>query len=123
MVQVLVSLPDSPNQCPEWAIVDLQGSLETRQPVPLGGKFVGDLHFTKQNVPILIIGHHILYGKIVDMEKPFAVIVKDESSETATDRDTDKNTSVNYVVKALIKKKLLFKQRPKPIIANIPKKL
>lgn len=55
------------------------------------------------------------------MEKPFAVIVKDESSETAT--DTDKNTSVNYVVKALIKKKLLFKQRPKPIIANIPKKL
>lgn len=53
------------------------------------------------------------------MEKPFAVIVKDESSETAT----DKNTSVNYVVKALIKKKLLFKQRPKPIIANIPKKL
>lgn len=40
--------PDSPNQCPEWAIVDLQGSLETRQPVPLGGKFVGDLHFTKQ---------------------------------------------------------------------------
>lgn len=57
------------------------------------------------------------------MEKPFAVIVKDESSETTTDRDTDKNTSVNYVVKALIKKKLLFKQRPKPIIANIPKKL
>lgn len=40
--------PDSPKQCPEWAIVDLQGSLETRQPVPLGGKFVGDLHFTKQ---------------------------------------------------------------------------
>lgn len=40
--------PVSPNECPEWAIVDLQGSLETRQPVPLGGKFVGDLHFTKQ---------------------------------------------------------------------------
>lgn len=40
--------PDNPNQCPEWAIVDLQGSLETRQPVPLGGKFEGDLHFSKQ---------------------------------------------------------------------------
>lgn len=30
--------PDRPKQCPEWAIVDLQGSLETRQPVPLGGE-------------------------------------------------------------------------------------
>ncbi|XP_022338440.2 chromosome transmission fidelity protein 8 homolog [Crassostrea virginica] len=121
MVQVFVSLPNSPDNCPEWAIVDLQGSLETRQPVPLGGKFVGDLHFTKQNVPILIIGHHILYGKIVDMEKPYAVIVKDNS--TTNDSNNTEKQGVSYVVKALIKKKILFKQRPKPIIANIPKKL
>ena len=30
----------------EWAMVELQGSLETRHPVPLSGKFIGDLHFT-----------------------------------------------------------------------------
>ncbi|XP_062579824.1 chromosome transmission fidelity protein 8 homolog [Saccostrea cucullata] len=125
MVQVLISMPGSQKECPEWAIIDLQGSLETRKPVPLGGKFVGDLHFTKQNVPILIIGHHILYGKVVDLEKPYAVIVKENSSDTDNPMDSDvkNDSSVNYVVKALIKKKLLFKQRPKPIIANIPKKL
>ena len=30
----------------EWAIIELQGDLETRHPVPLSGKFIGDLHFT-----------------------------------------------------------------------------
>lgn len=39
----------SPEQnCPEWVIVDLQGNLETRQAVPLSGKFIGDLHFTQK---------------------------------------------------------------------------
>lgn len=28
-----------------------------------------------------------------------------------------------YIVKALIKKKLVFKSRPKPIIANVPKQV
>jgi chromosome transmission fidelity protein 8 len=29
----------------------------------------------------------------------------------------------SYKVKAIIRKKLLFKTRPKPIIANVPKKI
>ena len=55
------------------------------------------------------------------MEKPYAVIVKDNSS--TNDSNNTEKQGVSYVVKALIKKKILFKQRPKPIIANIPKKL
>ena len=36
-------------ECPEWAIIELQGDLEIRSEVSnLGGKFVGDLHFTKE---------------------------------------------------------------------------
>ncbi|KAK3086253.1 hypothetical protein FSP39_015793 [Pinctada imbricata] len=106
-------------------MIELQGSLETRQPVPLSGKFVGDLHFTQQkDVPILIIGHHILYGKCMDLEKPFAVLVKNSSSNAEESAmDTDKTPETSYKVKAIIRKKLLFKQRPKPIIANVPKKL
>ena len=30
----------------EWTLVELQGLLETRNPVPLTGQFIGDLHFT-----------------------------------------------------------------------------
>ena len=78
-------------------------------------------HFTVislQDVPVLIIGHHILYGKVVTLEKPYGVMVKDTESS-----DKEETGPVNYNVIALIKKKLLFKTRPKPIIANVPKKL
>ena len=39
--------------------------------------------------------------------------------------ETDQSDSINthYIIQAVIKKKLLFKTRPKPIIANVPKKL
>ena len=37
--------------------------------------------------------------------------------------DVDEATSTNYDVTAVIKKKIVFKSRPKPIIANVPKKV
>ena len=61
-----------------------KGDLESRiGDVSLGGKFVGDLHYdTTKHTPILIIGHHILHGKVVDCERPFVAIEKKSSLAT-----------------------------------------
>ncbi len=93
----------------KWVIVEMQGDLESRVGDPnLEGKFIGDLHYNELGAPVLIIGHHILNGKVSSLEKPFVAIEKEEKG---------------YTVKAVIRKKLVFKARPKPIIANVPKKI
>lgn len=129
----------------DWAIIEMQGDLESRVgDVQLEGKFVGDLHFTKaDHTPVLIIGHHILYGKVVKLDKPLVIMEKSqkqsksskkdsealnqsENGDIAMDMDNDGSegsTETIYNVRAIIRKKLLFKSRPKPIIANVPKKI
>ena len=74
---------NTPSPCnyftPLMCIVSVQGDLESRVgEVDMGGKLIGDLSFSKDgsNTPLLIIGHHILYGKLVKMENPMVVMHK-----------------------------------------------
>ena len=102
----------------DWAIIEMQGDLESRiGDIQLEGKFVGDLHFTKSGqVPVLIIGHHILHGKVVKLEKPLIIMEK-------TQKEAVEESTTEYKVRAIIRRKIVFKTRPKPIIANVPKKI
>jgi chromosome transmission fidelity protein 8 len=71
----------------------------------------------------MIIGHHLLTGRVVKLEKPYAVISKggnEDQSMLSEDLEvkTDISATSEYTVVAMIKRKVVFKVRPKPIIAG-----
>lgn len=103
-----------------WAIIDLQGDLKFEKTDNPDDQLIGDLHFTKAGVPILIIGIHVLHGKEITLDKPLIVL---ERHRETRDETVGQETTVKteYFVKAIVKKKLLFKSRPKPIVTNVPK--
>ncbi|KAG5898117.1 hypothetical protein JTB14_006329 [Gonioctena quinquepunctata] len=91
----------------EWAIIELQGDLKSHTESDFKGQFIGDLHYGKSGTPLLIIGHHLMYGKEAKMEKPFALLEKKRTGDDA-----------EYLVKAIIRNKIIFKTRPKPIVGK-----
>ncbi|VDN06663.1 unnamed protein product [Thelazia callipaeda] len=88
------------NGIAEWAMIELQGTLEP--PGMLSGQHIGKLAWNN-NKALLHIGHHIMEGKEVKLENPFLVLV----------RNTEERTNVQ--VAAIIRKKVQFRNRPIPI--------
>jgi hypothetical protein len=77
-------------------------------------------HFVLQGVPTLTIGHHRLVGALVDLKKPLAVVQKERCTEhTQKARKLDgPETLLKYTVAGLVRKKLVFQQRPLHIIGS-----
>ncbi|KAF0731087.1 hypothetical protein Ae201684P_011701 [Aphanomyces euteiches] len=89
----------------EWSIVELQGELicESKASLPLG-----KLQYQK-GVPTLLIGTHLLEGKVVKLGKPMAIMRKKAIDDNSTEQ------TKAYTVVGIARKKLVFSTRPKPV--------
>ncbi|KAF9514594.1 hypothetical protein BS47DRAFT_1294919 [Hydnum rufescens UP504] len=110
----------------EVLIVELQGSLTTQGDT--SGQPVGTLVIDSQtNKPTLKIGHHLLEGTIQNLPKPYAVLARSShpSIQVADDPDLvvvpaplaqHRKNNASYNVITIVKKKIVFANRPVPIV-------
>ena len=70
----------------------------------------------------MICGHHVITGKIQKLDKPYAVMKKQNNNIYPQDdielmeTDNENTSDIAYNVVAFVKQKIIFKNRPKPII-------
>ncbi|KAI0773503.1 Ctf8-domain-containing protein [Fomes fomentarius] len=114
-------------------LIELQGALEVEG--DKNGQLVGKLRVDPAtNKPTLMIGHHLLEGKLVNLAKPLAVLHKHkhgarspsvdggegESADSAMDVDDRLRSTEakSWDVVAIVKRKMVFATRPMPIVGK-----
>lgn len=86
----------------ETVIIELQGSIEIQG--EKFGQLIGNLDVTNVEKPTLKIAHHLLEGKLVKLQRPLAVLLRNDGGP------------VSFDMVAIVKQKLVFSQRPVPIV-------
>ncbi len=102
---------------PEVALIEFQGDLKTTDGQNnLDSRVLGQLYYAASDgTPIMTIGHHILHGKVQPLPKPFLLMRPERAVATADGGAGEEK--VVYKVYGVAKKKVIFKNRPKPIIS------
>ena len=77
------------------------------------------LNVSHQGKPSLLIGHHLLEGKLVELPKPLAVMNRvpyADDYEDDADRDEHAHAPARWDIVAIVKRKMVFAKRPMPMV-------
>ncbi|KAJ3074606.1 Chromosome transmission fidelity protein 8 [Podochytrium sp. JEL0797] len=94
----------------EWALIEVQGAVESEDGVDVSGMLMGRVTFDKEMVPFLVVGRHRLKGERVSLKLPFAVVRQEIVGMGEGSRDCE--------VVCILKHKYLFSERPVPILSE-----
>ncbi|KZT28073.1 hypothetical protein NEOLEDRAFT_1059330 [Neolentinus lepideus HHB14362 ss-1] len=103
----------------EVVLIELQGTLVVEG--DSFGQHVGKLKLEGDNAkPTLLIGHHLLEGKIVTLQKPLAVLHRAGSrsrQDDAEEMDVEESKQTSYEMIGLVRRKIVFATRPMPVVS------
>ncbi|CAM9534767.1 unnamed protein product [Phaeothamnion confervicola] len=95
--------PESAPALPEWSMIELNGVLKSKD--ALAGQGLGRLSTTNDK-PTLVIGSSLLEGKVAKLPKPVLVLQRVRQDRKTTE----------YRIVGKLGRKIIFKNRPKPIV-------
>ncbi|KAJ7596166.1 Ctf8-domain-containing protein [Mycena floridula] len=99
----------------EIVLIELQGTLEVPDDGPKDGKLVGKLKIDDVlSKPTLMIGPHLLEGKVANLPKPLAILHRSTTQQPRiTDEDDEDMEKELPPVR-----KIIFSKRPTPIVGR-----
>ncbi|URE14349.1 Ctf8 [Musa troglodytarum] len=123
-MQIRVKCNCGDGKCSEWAIVELQGVVESQLAISdqINGLEIGHLccsssSSSSQPSYILTVGYHELSGTKVQLKKPLLVLQKKAAADAAGP-EFPASSAVELEVIGIIRQKILFKTRPKALISR-----
>eukprot|EP00002_Diphylleia_rotans_P006790 TRINITY_DN1618_c0_g3_i1.p1 TRINITY_DN1618_c0_g3~~TRINITY_DN1618_c0_g3_i1.p1 ORF type:complete len:117 (-),score=27.32 TRINITY_DN1618_c0_g3_i1:65-415(-) len=108
---MLIPLTVSNDGIAEWAILEYQGTLELEGADSWSNTEIGAFSI-KGNKVWLTIANHQLEGAIEALKKPL-LVMKKPTAPRGDEMDTTPQLSIESV--AVVRKKIIFNTRPKPI--------
>ncbi|RWW87972.1 hypothetical protein BHE74_00003172 [Ensete ventricosum] len=124
-MQIRVKCNCGDGKCPEWAIVELQGVVESQLATSdqINGLEIGHLccpslsSSSSQPSYTFTVGYHELSGTKVQLKKPLLVLKK-KAAVDAAGPEFSSSSAVELEVIGIIRQKILFKTRPKALISR-----
>ncbi|CAB3408227.1 unnamed protein product [Caenorhabditis bovis] len=104
-----IHLVPTENGQKEWMIIEMHGLLSPQEG-EFDGKTLGTICWGDRNSIFMVIGNQTLEGKISKIDRPLLVIQRSDEIRL----DGSKIAKVN----AIIRKKLVFKLRPRPLVIS-----
>ncbi|XP_073128576.1 uncharacterized protein [Henckelia pumila] len=121
-MQIKVKCSCGEGNCPEWAVVELQGFVEAQPSFQdrLQNLQIGLLcRPSSQESYTFTVGYHELMGTKVTLKKPILVLKKIKLGNDGCEGQRPVNSSsVELDVIGIIRHKILFKTRPKALISR-----
>ncbi|CAL2030607.1 hypothetical protein CAEBREN_01043 [Caenorhabditis brenneri] len=103
-----IKLIHNPEGDQEWMGIEMHGTIAPQEG-SFDRKTLGTLCWGDNNNVYMVIGNQTLEGKVSKTDRPLLVIQKTECGD-----DGEKNA----VVRAVIRKKIVFKARPRPLVIS-----
>ncbi|XP_022764892.1 methyl-CpG-binding domain-containing protein 13-like isoform X2 [Durio zibethinus] len=120
-MQIQVKCSCGAENCPEWAIIELQGVVEVQPSFQdsLQNLRIGQLcRPSSQENYTFTVGYHELTGSKVALKKPMLVLKKIKCMGTDQSDEATSSSRVELDVVGIIRHKILFKNRPKALISG-----
>ncbi|XP_073064326.1 uncharacterized protein [Primulina eburnea] len=120
-MQIKVKCSCGEGNCPEWAVVELQGIVEAQPSFQdrLQNLQIGVLcRPSSQESYTFTVGYHELTGTKVALKKPILVLKKIKHGNDECEGQLPVNSSMELDVIGIIRHKILFKTRPKALISR-----